>query len=875
MTDWSDELNAALASGDIERMKATLDHIPQTVLQRAVPYLDQLAQDSERGGRWQEALTYRDQRVRATPDQAEPLCARARTRLSLGQYTEALADAQRAGELEPGRAAAYRLQGEAYENLNQPSHALASYREALRLKPGDETLSEHAHSLERELDATGPGRRASQDPSQDTPSASPEFRFDPALLDDPAMPESYEGFRIEALQKHLWRYSAQQSPRNILARLEDPVWLEAWDTALSTVEGAQVMFWGSELGVLGLRALEHGAEAVRCVEPYPLDARITTGIIQKNLLTRWHNQHGANVQNWSEEARRESFEAFAKDIQVVADDNDQTDPMSPDVFALPRIDHSLLGTGIISALHRYLAGAPATSVRVIPARARIHAMAIQWRYPDTHFDLRPLNSSRWTPYPDILDLDETFWTSLTRPMQVGEIHFREFAETTWTVKLPVETGGNVDAIVYWFDLDLGHTWISNAPGSELNCIKPAVQFTDPIEVRQNTTLTIKIHVHETRLHFRTDPPTTQCRSHSLPRWYVPMLCDQHRNTAYRAALERALTNQGPANTVLNISAGCGLLSLMAASTGATRVVGCEVQPGIHRIGRAVVADNGLDDRITLVNKDCRQMSVPEHMDRRADLAVFELFDCSLIGEGLLHFLAHARDHLLTEDARYLPAAATIRAMVIEYRLEAIRGVDVNLLNPYRASPGFINVDANRLDYRALTEPFDVFEFDFAEAGADAQEHPLNLPVVTPGTAGAVLFWFDLKLDEATQLSNAPGAHRAGHWKQGLHFLPEVSVDTSTPLPLMASHNGSNLQFRWQSEKLPKSAFSTLPRLDPRWVAASNELEQQTQGLLQHCAQNPAEQAKVMEIAKRFAVDPAAHALDPLIAQRFLQMFTQH
>jgi len=39
-----------------------------------------------------------------------------------------------------------------------------------------------------------------------------------------------------------------------------------------------------------------------------------------------------------------------------------------------------------------------------------------------------------------------------------------------------------------------------------------------------------------------------------------------------------------------------------------------------------------------------------------------------------------------------------------------------------------------------------------------------------------------------------------------------------------------------------------------------------------CAQNPEEYAKVAEIAKRFAIDPAAHDLDPVIAQRFAAMF---
>ena len=699
----------------------------------------------------------------------------------------------------------------------------------------------------------------------------PPVSFDPALFDDPSMPESFERFRVEALEKHLWRYSGQQSPRNVLVRLEDPVWLDAWDTALSATAGLRVLFRGSELGVFGLRALQQGATHALCVETFPLDARIAMGMIQKYFLSLWHTLHGAAIQEWSDEKRRESFEAFAKDIDVVLSNGQQPEAAPYDLFVFPRIDHSLLGTGIVKAIRQYQASAPAAAVRTLPAKATVFAMGIQWAYPSAPFELQPMNRLRWSPYPQPLELGQAFWTALTAPVQVGEIDFAHFSETVWDIALPVVTSGSVDAVVFWFDLDLGNTRLSNAPGSDLRCLRPAVQYTDPIDVQPGQSLAVRVQVQETRLHFQARPPTTQLRTHGLPGWYVPMLGDRCRNDAYRQAIENALRSN-PSQTVLDIGAGCGLLSMMAAAAGAAQVVGCETHLEICRTGHEIIKLNGLDDRIALVNKDCRSMSVPDDLARRADLAVFELFDCSLIGEGILHFLAHAREHLLTENARYRPAGARLRAMVIEYRLDRIWNIDANLLNPYRYSPAFINVDAGKLTYRALTEPFDLFAFDFRRAGPTPDEMKLLVPAIAQGTAGAVLFWFDLQLDETTWISNAPHAENALHWKQGLQFLPEVRTETGMPLPLLATHNGSSLKFHWQQDTLPKEAYSRLPRFDPRWLAASHELEQQTQGLLQHCAQNPDEYAKVAEIAKRFAINPAAHDLDPVIAQRFAAMF---
>jgi hypothetical protein len=301
------------------------------------------------------------------------------------------------------------------------------------------------------------------------------------------------------------------------------------------------------------------------------------------------------------------------------------------------------------------------------------------------------------------------------------------------------------------------------------------------------------------------------------------------------------------------------------------VIGCERLPAIAAVGRDTLRANGHDRHVALIAKDWRSLQIPDDLPERADLAVFELFDCSLIGEGILHALAHARAHLLGADARYVPAGARLRAMIVEYRLDRPLGIDANLLNPYLASPEFANVDARTLDYRPLTEAFDLFEFDFATAGPEPGEAHVDPIAIADGIAGAMLFWFDLRLDGDIGLSNAPGGDPT-HWKQGLQFLPEARVEAGLTLPLHVRHNGSALQMRWRQDGLPAERFSRLPRLDPQWLKASQDLEQQTQQLLQHCARNPDEYRKVAAIAQRMAVDPARFDLDPAIAERFMQLF---
>ncbi len=874
MTDWSADLDAALASQDPDMMKTMLARVPRDVLQRAVPYLYQLAKSHEADGQLEVALSYHEQLVLALPGQADRLHDKAKVLLQLQRFEEAIQDAEQITQIGKNNPLGYRLQGQIYEAQGAKARALACYRQALACAP-DEISSTRSSALEIEIRKEALLQKtlnpeAELDGLQIEMPPLPKIEFDPALALDPAMPAGVDAFRIDGVRQHLWRYSGQVSPRNCLNRLEDTLWLAAWQQALASTEGANVLLHGSELGVFGVRALQAGAQQVWCLENYPLDARITGGIAQKHFLTQWHAKHGAAIQAWSEEQRRASFDEFAASIDIAVVNSEEANAARGDCFIFPQMDHSLLGTGLVLALQAYCERSGQAPARVIPASAKVYAQAVQWQYPGTDLQLQAVNRSRWNLYPQALELAPEFWQALSAPSLIGEIDFAQFAEKQWQCSLPATASGQLDAFIYWFELDLGGVIVTNAPGSTLTCIKPALQYTDPQAINEGEAIGFNVILTASRMLLASQTAASLPRSHALPSWYVPMLGDAQRNQAYHAALQAAHAIE-PLQTVLDIGTGCGLLALQAVQVGAQQVVGCESNPAIFALAQQVLASNGGADKISLVAKDCRKLSVPQDLPERADVALFELFDCSLIGEGILHFLAYAREHLLKDNARYLPARAKLRAMLIEHRSEQIWGIDTNLLNPYKATTNFINVDANKLHYRALTAPFDVFDVEFASATPDAFEKEFRIPAIANGIVGAVLFWFDLGLDDEHWLSNAPEAP-ALHWKQGLQFMPEVRFAEGAELPLIAKHNGSGLKFQWQPEGIDKEALSKLPRFDPRWLAANGELEQQTQGLLQHCTQNAEEYRKVAEIAQRMALEPARYGLDAGIAQRFVGMF---
>lgn len=874
MTSWSKDLDAALNSGDPQYMQAMLAQVPPNVLQQAIPYIYQMAKSAEQEGRLEQALVYHDQLIKSMPGYVDRHADRARLLLQMGRAQDALQDAERIIKLAPHKALGQRLAADAHGAMGELEAALQALRTAARIDSGDAELKQKISDVEGEVRKAAMLRQAldpnaAQEGLQIEMPPLPQIEFEPSLFLNAEMPAEMEQFRVEGLRQHLLRYSGQVSSRNSLNRIEDSQYLQTWDSALATLKGAKLLLHGSELGLFAARALQHGAQRVLCVENFPLDLRIAGGIVQKHMLGLWHAEQGANLAQMSEEQRHASFDAFTAHLDFVSAEDEQlaTKAADSDCVLFPHVDHSLLGTGIIPTLQA-LQAKGVSLARVLPARAKIFAQAIQWQYaPD--FPADSAQQLRWHLYPQALEAGSAY-APLSAAVCVAEIEFANFSAGVQELKLPLHTDGRLDAILFWYELDLGTVKLQSGPGG-VAALPAAWQYCDPQALQAGQELALDLHLHPTRLYFQTRPAAGQKRRAGLPGWYARLLADSHTPAAYAQALQHTL-QQGASSLALNIGAGSGGLALQAVQAGVGQVVACELQGALQALATQRIAAAGKQGQINVLHKDCRKLEVETDLPGKADLVVFDAFDCSLIGEGILHYLAHAREHLLTEDARYLPAKASIHAQLIEYRLDKIWDVDVNLLNPYRASTNFINVDAKKLAYRPLSAPFAVFSFDFATATVQEQEQEFAVAASADGVAGAVLFWFELELDAQTRLSNAPGAEHGLHWQQGLQFLPEVTVQSGLELPFMAKHNGSSLKFNWKLDAIPKDAFSKIPRFDPRWLAANAELEQQTQGLIQHCMHNPQEYEKVAQIAQRFALDPAKWGLDATIAQRFVGMF---
>jgi type II protein arginine methyltransferase len=217
------------------------------------------------------------------------------------------------------------------------------------------------------------------------------------------------------------------------------------------------------------------------------------------------------------------------------------------------------------------------------------------------------------------------------------------------------------------------------------------------------------------------------------------------------------------------------------------------------LAREVVARNGFEGKIRIMGKKSTELSVGDDMPGRANLLVTETVDCGLLGEGIVPSITHARANLLTEDARVIPRSAAVYAMVVESkRLRGLNyvnrcaGFDVGLIQQYKTL-NYFPVRLAAFEYTALTEPFEVFRFDFAREQIRPARKKFAVPVTRDGTCHAVVFWFDMQLDEEISISNEPGS--TTHWEQAVQCLEhETAVRGGETLQVEAEHDCCSIVF---------------------------------------------------------------------------------
>jgi len=288
-------------------------------------------------------------------------------------------------------------------------------------------------------------------------------------------------------------------------------------------------------------------------------------------------------------------------------------------------------------------------------------------------------------------------------------------------------------------------------------------------------------------------------SKMVPLWHVPMMNDVHRNDAYYEGIKTAIK---PGELVLEIGAGSGLLSMMAAKLGATQVIACEAEPLVAKTATEIVKANGFADTVTILSKISYDVELGKDLPEKADVLIHEIFDSAIIGEHVLPALEDAKKRLLKPDALIMPRAASIMIALMggeaagQYlHVESSHGFDLSNFNSIASKK--IPFYREDIALTPMSAPVDAFRFDFMNQEAfPAEDKILELTATNEGPCYGVVQWIRIELDANTTWENNPTDTRSSiTWQRTIYrFDRPLQLTKGIVVKIAASHDRASPWF---------------------------------------------------------------------------------
>lgn len=286
----------------------------------------------------------------------------------------------------------------------------------------------------------------------------------------------------------------------------------------------------------------------------------------------------------------------------------------------------------------------------------------------------------------------------------------------------------------------------------------------------------------------------------VPFWHIPMLNDTRRNEAFEKAIVQAVGAVGSGALVLDIGAGSGLLSMMAVRAGADNAVCCESVAVVADAAKKIVALNGYDDRISVVAKNSKDLTVGEDINRRADILISEILSSDLLAEGVLSTFEDAIERLVHQDATIIPRAIAARGCLIESDVLA-KSAFVGHVSGFDVSPfaGFASlrlpVHGTETPWRRLSDDHDLIQIDLTAQRNEGRHDVLTIPVTADGIAVGVMQWIHVDVADGITFANPPEEYSDGGWLQVVHtFSRPMSVRAGDAFQLRVGHDRTSLIF---------------------------------------------------------------------------------
>jgi predicted RNA methylase len=307
--------------------------------------------------------------------------------------------------------------------------------------------------------------------------------------------------------------------------------------------------------------------------------------------------------------------------------------------------------------------------------------------------------------------------------------------------------------------------------------------------------------------------------------HYPMLECRVRMNAYRRAIF-SVVREG--DVVADLGAGTGILSFWAVEAGAKQVFAVD-QDSIIYSAREIARANGMDDKITFLQGNSRDIELP----RKADVLVSELLSSFGIEDGVIEVVADVRGRWLKKKHRMIPLGFSLHAAPVEsaaaYRKvsfwDDVRGFDyapikANMVNSYWVEQ-FEGEDL-------LARPIKIKEVDLTREEETLLNSSSLFTAVRAGSLHGFCGFFKTRLTEEVSFSTSPRSAPT-HWKQLFFPLPRpIKIDKGDKirLTLLSSRVNGGLHLNWRAEAYTGRRHITLPGSSTLlgWLDSLRDLE---------------------------------------------------
>ena len=289
-------------------------------------------------------------------------------------------------------------------------------------------------------------------------------------------------------------------------------------------------------------------------------------------------------------------------------------------------------------------------------------------------------------------------------------------------------------------------------------------------------------------------------------WHYAMMNDHPRNEFYRSALQRVVK---PDSVVLEIGAGSGLLSIIAASLGAKNVIAIEANHHLAAVAQEIVRRNGYEDRVRIINKMSTDVAPEELMENGSlpSVLLSEILGTLLLGESALHYVQDARKRLVGPSCSVVPVRGRQFATLIEsHDIASItsvggwEGIDLGWFNTLQDTTSMIFTKQygfrfSSCAYQTLAPQQMVLDVDFANdtVGVWRGERRQRLKATSAGTVHAILASWEVYDGEKEELVMSTHPHatldnfpRDMQWGQGVQLIEDMSQEGDSPVPFTIS-----------------------------------------------------------------------------------------